>query len=397
MAHLSASAWPMPPRRSALARQVRAPDSDRTMPPIIRFIGKSGSGKTTLLAEVVRLLGAEGMRVAAFKQAHHRVDLDRKGKDSFRFAAAGAAFVTVVSPDKLATFEACESRPDLLELASRVGVDVDVLLAEGFHDVATPYFLVLAPGQDDDRSPEREPGERLGVIARGGRAVGSASVASDAAEAARRIISWLRAQDHREVELERALREADAFHGHLCPGQVLGVRMALLGCRSAGVADPRGSKKLITWVEIDRCGADAVQTVTGCKPGKRTLKIVDYGKLAATFLNTETGVAIRVVVRSDARERAVALHPQLERHDAQMAAYRTLPEDQLFTVQAVSPALGAFDRPGKPAMRVLCTVCGEEVNDNRHIDGDDGPLCRACAGGAYYAPVSARAEAPAPW
>jgi formylmethanofuran dehydrogenase subunit E len=367
------------------------------MPPIIRFIGRSGSGKTTLLAEVVRLLGAEGVRVAAFKHAHHRVDLDRKGKDSFRFAAAGAAFVTVVSPDKLATFEACEKRPDLLDLVSRVGADIDVILAEGFHDIATPYFLVLAPGQDDDRSPDSEPGERLGVIVRSGCASGSASAAADAADVVRTIISWLRAQDHREVELERALREAKAFHGHLCPGQVLGVRLALLGCRLVGVADPRGSKKLITWVEIDRCGADAVQTVTGCKPGKRTLKIVDYGKLAATFLNTETDVAVRVVARSDSREYAVALHPQLERHDAQMAAYRTLPEDQLFAVQSVSPTLGAFDRPGKPAMRVLCTVCGEEVNDNRHVETDDGPLCRACVGGAYYKTADERTEANALW
>jgi formylmethanofuran dehydrogenase subunit E len=362
------------------------------MPPIIRFIGRSGSGKTTLLAEVIRLLGAEGMRVAAFKHAHHRVDVDRKGKDSFRFAAAGAAFVTVVSPEKLATFEACEKRPDLFDLASRVGDDVDVLLAEGFHDVATPYFLVLAPGRDDDRSPEREPGERLGVIVRDESTGGS-----DAAEVVRTIVSWLRTQDHREAELERALRDAKAFHGHLCPGQVLGVRMALLGCRAVGVPDPRGSKKLITWVEIDRCGADAVQTVTGCKPGKRTLKIVDYGKLAATFLNTETNVAVRVVARSDSRERAVALHPQLERHDAQMAAYRTLPENELFTIERVVPALGTFDKPGKPAMRVLCTVCAEEVNDNRHVDGDDGPLCRACAGGAYYTPASAPTEASAPW
>jgi len=205
------------------------------------------------------------------------------------------------------------------------------------------------------------------------------------------------AQDAGTLELERALREAEAFHGHLCPGQVLGVRMALLGCRAVGVPDPRGSKKLITWVEIDRCGADAVQTVTGCKPGKRTLKIVDYGKLAATFLNTETGEAVRVVACAGSRERAAALYPRLERRDAQMAAYRTLADDELFTVHAVSVTLGEYDRPGKPVMRVVCTVCGEEVNDNRHVDGDDGSLCRACAGDAYYAPAVDSTEACAPW
>ena len=368
------------------------------MAPIIRFIGRSGSGKTTLLSDVVRLLCAEGLRVAAFKHSHHRVDLDRKGKDSFRFADAGATFVTVVSPDKLATFEATSMRPGLLELAGRVGSDIDVILAEGFHDVATPYFLLLAPGLDDDRSPDLEPGERLGVIA--GRASDTAGTRYDRDDAAgivRRIVGWLRAQDDRDTELERALCAAEAFHGHLCPGQVLGVRLALLGCRAVGLPDPRASKKLITWVEIDRCGADAVQTVTGCKPGKRTLKIVDYGKLAATFLNTETGAAVRVVACAGSRERAAALYPHLERRDAQMTAYRTLPEDQLFTVQAVSVTLGEYDRPGKPAMRVVCTICGEEVNDNRHVDGDDGPLCRACAGGAYYASAVERTEANLPW
>lgn len=368
------------------------------MAPIIRFIGRSGSGKTTLLSDVVRRLCAEGLRVAAFKHAHHRVDLDRKGKDSFRFAAAGADFVTVVSPDKLATFEATAKRPGLLDLASRVEDGIDVILAEGFHGVETPYFLLLAPGLDDDCSPECEPGERLGVIAGGASGTAGARFdRDDAAGVARRIIAWLHAQDAGALELEHALREAEAFHGHLCPGQVLGVRMALLGCRAVGVPDPRGSKKLITWVEIDRCGADAVQTVTGCKPGKRTLKIVDYGKLAATFLNTETGEAVRVVACAGSREWAAALYPRLERRDAQMAAYRTLPEDELFTVHAVSVTLGEYDRPGKPAIRVVCTVCGEEVNDNRHVDGDDGPLCRACAGGAYYAPSVDSAEAGVLW
>jgi formylmethanofuran dehydrogenase subunit E len=368
------------------------------MAPIIRFIGRSGSGKTTLLGDVVGLLRADGLRIAAFKHAHHRVDLDRKGKDSFRFAAAGADFVTVVSPDKLATFEARAKEPGLIELANRVGDHIDVILAEGFHDVATPYFLVLAPGVDDDRAPEAEPGERLGVIGCGASdAAGTRFDRGDAAGVARRIIAWLRTQNDREAELEHALHDAEAFHGHICPGQLLGVRMALLGCRELSIANPRATKRLICWVEIDRCGADAVLTVTGCKPGKRTLKIVDYGKLAATFLDTESGAAVRVVARADSRERATTLYPALGHRDAQMAAYRAMSDDELFAVQAVSVTLGEFDKPGKPVMRVRCTVCAEEVNDNRHIDGDDGPLCRACAGGTYYAPVSERTEVNTPW
>jgi formylmethanofuran dehydrogenase subunit E len=368
------------------------------MPPIVRFIGRSGSGKTTLVADVIRLLSEQGLRVAAFKHAHHRVDLDRKGKDSFRFAEAGATSITVVAPDRVARFEATSKRLGLLDLATAVGDDIDVILAEGFHGVATPYFLLYTPGPDGDRCPEREPGERLGVIAVGAAGDGERLFdRQDTAGVAQRIAGWLRQERDAEAELERALREAEAFHGHLCPGQVLGVRMALLGCRAAGVSNPHASKKLMAWVEIDRCGADAVQTVTGCKPGKRTLKIVDYGKLAATFLNTETGTAVRVVARTDSRARAAELYPQLERRGAQMAAYRTLPEDELFIVQAVSVAVGEYDRPGKPVLRVTCTVCGEEVNDNRHVAGDDGPLCRACAEGAYYGPGTEVAAAGATW
>ena len=113
-------------------------------------------------------------------------------------------------------------------------------------------------------------------------------------------------------------------------------------------------------------------------------RTIDNGKLAATFLNTETGEAVRVVARADSRERAAAMYPEVERHAAQMRAYRELPDECLFEVQRVTVELGEFDRPGKPFMRVTCTVCGEEVNDGRHVDADDGPICRSCAGGAYY-------------
>jgi len=361
--------------------------------PIIRIIGRSGSGKTTLLTEVVRLLLARGVRVAVFKHAHHRVDLDRRGKDSFRYAAAGAVSVTVVSRDKLATFEAPTREPGLHELATRLGDDVDLLLAEGFHGAVTPYLLLLGPG--DTRSPREEPGELLGVIASDGDA--TLLDRDNPAAVARYIMDWLAARDPAEAALERAMREAEEFHGHLCPGQVLGVRLALLGCRLVGIDQPKRSKKLICWVEVDRCGADAVQTVTGCRPGKRTLKLVDYGKLAATFLNTETGIAVRVSARADSRERATQLFPELERKDAQMAAYRRLSEEALFDVQPVRVELPECDRPGKPTERVLCVVCGEEVNDHRQVEGDDGPMCRACAGSSYYRLATNEDEVRAPW
>jgi len=352
------------------------------MPPVIRIIGRSGSGKTTLLARIVRALADDGVRVAVMKHAHHHVDLDRRGKDSFRFAEAGAVHVTVVSRERLASFHAiADEEPSLEDLARGVEGDADLVLAEGFHDSDAPYFLLLDAQGRGDRRPLQ--GELLGVISADGRADGAAFDRGDAVAIIERIRGHLgeRAKEH---EFARLLAEARAFHGHVCPGQILGVRLAMLGCREAGVTEPRMSRKLITWVEIDRCGADAVQTVTGCKLGKRTLKFVDNGKLAATFLNTETGVAVRVAARADSRERAAAMYPALGRHEAQARAYGELPDEALFSVSRVAVVLGDLDRPGKPAVRVQCVSCGEEVNDGRHVQGDDGPVCRACTGGAYY-------------
>ncbi len=366
------------------------------MTPIIRFVGRSGSGKTTLLTRVVPLLVRDGLRVAVLKHAHHRVDLDRQGKDSFRFAEAGAEVVSVVSPDKLATFEAPAREPGLFTLAARVSERTDVILAEGFHGYPTPYVYVLGPGAVFDGHDE--PGERIALVAAEPEAAEPGALSRDDPEAlAQRLLEWIRAGRLGEAEVELALAEAEAFHGHVCPGQVLGVRLALLGCRAVGLPRPRGSKRLIVWVEMDRCGADAIQTVTGCRLGKRTLKFVDHGKLAATFLNTETGEAVRVVARAESRELAARRYPGLSHHEAQMAAYRHLSDEELFTVQRVAVELAADDRPGKPSVRVRCSVCGEEVNDRRHVETPDGPICRACAGDTYVRTLDERVEVKPPW
>ncbi|MGZ8467395.1 MAG: FmdE family protein, partial [Candidatus Binatia bacterium] len=97
--------------------------------------------------------------------------------------------------------------------------------------------------------------------------------------------------------LDELLREASAIHGHHCAGQILGVRMAMVGCRELGIEEPKGCKRLIVYAEIDRCATDAVQAVTGCSLGKRSLKFLDYGKMAVTFLNTETRQALRVLAK----------------------------------------------------------------------------------------------------
>ncbi len=188
--------------------------------------------------------------------------------------------------------------------------------------------------------------------------------------------------------LEELLEECGRLHGHMCPGQLLGARMALLGCRLIGIDDPRGAdrKKLIVWVEIDRCMADAVSAATGVRLGKRSLKYLDYGKVAATFLNTETNEAVRIVALEESRALADARFPQIgKKSERQFRAYREAEDDELFKVERVAVAYKLMDAPGAPRSRVICASCGEGVNDGREVNGPDGsPLCRACALGGYY-------------
>jgi formylmethanofuran dehydrogenase subunit E len=184
---------------------------------------------------------------------------------------------------------------------------------------------------------------------------------------------------------DELLEESVRFHGHRCAGQVLGVRMAMLGCRLLGIEEPVTARRLIVYVEIDRCAADAIASVTGCRLGKRTLKHVDYGKMAATFVDQHTGRAVRITAREQARELARRYAPDVaDRRSAQMQAYRVMPDEELFTVQEVELAIAETDLPGAPRARVTCAVCGEGVNDGREVRQDERVLCRACAHGAYY-------------
>ncbi len=180
---------------------------------------------------------------------------------------------------------------------------------------------------------------------------------------------------------------ADA-HGHLCPGQVVGVRMAMLGCRLIGLEEPTRRdqiKKLIVYVEMDRCTADAVAFVTGVKLGRRSLKFVDYGIMAATFVNLESGAAYRVLSTEDARELAEVYAPEQEDAVArQMEAYRRMPDSVLFRVQQVRVRLKASDFPGPTRFKAVCSRCGQVIRDHREIHRNDEVLCAPCAGGAYF-------------
>jgi formylmethanofuran dehydrogenase subunit E len=189
------------------------------------------------------------------------------------------------------------------------------------------------------------------------------------------------------AEYEELARVA---HGHLCAGQILGLRMALLGVRLLELDDPTGAdrKRLITYVEIDRCMTDAIGVVTGCRLGKRALKFRDFGKAAATFCDLERGRAVRIAARESAKDRARELYPAIEaKNEQQMHAYREMSDGDLFETRWVRVTTPAQDLPGYKAPRVLCTQCGEGVNFGREVLRDGRPLCRACAGEAYYTEI----------
>ena len=187
--------------------------------------------------------------------------------------------------------------------------------------------------------------------------------------------------------LDEYLREAEIAHGHLCAGQVLGVRLAMAGLARLGIDDPRGAdrKRLITYVEIDRCATDAIAVVTGCRLGKRALKFRDWGKMAATFVDLQLGQAIRVAAKESSKEAARRLHPEIEsKNQQQMLAYRELPDEKLFLFQNVHVEVGPEDLPGYKGERIVCADCGEGINFRREIIRDGKTLCRACAGESYY-------------
>jgi formylmethanofuran dehydrogenase subunit E len=183
---------------------------------------------------------------------------------------------------------------------------------------------------------------------------------------------------------------AAAAHGHLCAGQILGLRMALYGMRLLGLEDPAGAdrKRLVTFVEIDRCATDAIPVVTGCRLGKRALKFRDFGKVAATFCDLRDSRAVRVVALESARQRARELHPEIEnRNQQQMTAYREMADEELFGTQWVKVTIGPEDLPGYKAPRVVCSACGEGISFRREVVRDGAALCRACAGERYYEPL----------
>ena len=194
-------------------------------------------------------------------------------------------------------------------------------------------------------------------------------------------------------DFETLLEGSARAHGHLCPGQVVGVRMAMLGCRLIGLDNPRELpqiKKLIVYVEIDRCATDAIAFVTGVKLGRRSLKFVDNGIMAATFVNLESGAAWRIVSTEAARDLAADYAPGIDDvRQQQLAAYKAMPDDVLFTVTPVRVDVPVHDMPGPTRFKATCVACGIVVRDKKEVLVGDRILCRSCAGGAYYRPLEA--------
>lgn len=187
------------------------------------------------------------------------------------------------------------------------------------------------------------------------------------------------------MELQTLLEKSASQHSHLCPRQILGVRVGLAGMKALGLEANNGTKRLLVILETDGCFADGVIAATGCTVGHRTLRVEDYGKVAATFVDVKTGRMVRVAPVVDIRERAYAYSPNEPRHYfAQMQAYQIMPDDEMFTVAEVQLAVSIESIVSRPGVRVNCDVCGEEIMNEREVKQGGLTLCRACAGSSYY-------------
>ncbi len=214
-----------------------------------------------------------------------------------------------------------------------------------------------------------------------------------------------RQQYHKVMQtFDTLLREAEVAHGHLCAGQILGVRMAMLGCERLGVDDPKGAdrKRLVTYIEIDRCATDAIAVVTGCRLGKRAIKFRDWGKMAATFVDLSSPLSqgddlpvykgVRIAALESSKQRARELYPHIEnKNQQQMLAYREMRNEDLFGEEWVRVALAAREMPGYKSARITCAKCGEGINYDREVVREESTLCAGCAfaESRYYQPLDA--------
>lgn len=329
---------------------------DFSLPPVLAIRGPSRSGKSTMVERLLPLLRERGITAAYLKHTHHDLDLPEKASGRIWTSEPGA--MVLVAPDRLQVTLPAPGAATVEAMLAALPVEIDVALLETHSPQPYPTLLstLLAPEAEEV------------VLARWAPLSGPGPA----------VMSALWAVLSGDQRVARALRLAARAHGgHACAGQVLGTRLALYAANLLDIALPDTEKRLVVRVETGRCAVDAIQAVTGCRPGRRTLSILDYGKLAATFIDTREGRAIRVAARPGLRERVGAEGP--DRHALQTAAYLRLPANALFTVQAAPAVIDDYDLPGPPRRRVTCGACGEEVSDGREVIAGDGVRCRPCA------------------
>ncbi len=181
------------------------------------------------------------------------------------------------------------------------------------------------------------------------------------------------------------LQKSAEMHQHLCPRQVLGVRMGLLAGSRLGLDVPQQDKRMLTIVETDGCFIDGLAVATGCRIGRRSMRVLDFGKVAATFVDTQTGRAVRIVPSADSRPLAKVYAPKAEsRWHAYLLGYQRIPDEELFTIQEVMLDVSLAEILSKDGYRVNCEICGEEIINERQVHHEGMLMCRSCTGERYY-------------
>ena len=184
----------------------------------------------------------------------------------------------------------------------------------------------------------------------------------------------------------KELLESTAMrHHHLCPRQVLGVRMGLLAGEILKIDLPQTDKRLFTFVECDGCGMGGIEVATGCRVDRRTMRVMDYGKLAATFVDTLTGRSFRIKPHPACRQRAEQFAPHFtDSWHSQLEAYQVMSNEALLAIQPVELRVSLEKIISRPGLRAICEDCSEEITNQREVLVDGRILCRACAGDIYY-------------
>ena len=173
---------------------------------------------------------------------------------------------------------------------------------------------------------------------------------------------------------------------------MLGVRIGLLAGRLLEISLPQPEKRLLAIAETDGCFVDGISAATGCYVGRRTLRVEDFGKTAAVFVDTQTERAIRIAPRPNVRKLAREYAPEARnRWEAQLLSYQTIPDADLLDFKWVTMRIDIPALIGQAGTRVTCNTCGEEILNQREILWESKILCRACAGQAYYAVLESKA------